>query len=360
METTSGWNSRGFLVAAFSKSVGFPLEAELAAILHAILFAFDCGWYSLWVESDSTLAIHTLQNRIQIVPWRLQGLWDKTQQALPHMRITSLTFFGKETKRLTLLLSFTLMKSGLVVVLSLLIPFCPEICTLIIFVVFILREVPFSSLRSFSLGRVLSWPMLRAPKFLLYADDILIFAKYGNISGQVFSPTKSTVYFGSSVSVSLRRRICRSTGVSLGSLPFDYLGVPIFRDAPKVHHLSRLVDSVICKFSRWKGSTLSLAGRGGAERHFSERNPSALITFFIWNFPEECSITDLKFECNRAAENRILPLAGGTVSPSPDNELDKELDTEQPRAKLATGNQTKADDGNPTRVEKGSDKSMAV
>ncbi|KAL8480330.1 hypothetical protein ACS0TY_027030 [Phlomoides rotata] len=69
-------NSRGFFVAAFSKSVGwgYPLEVELASILHAILFAFDCGWTSLWVESDSTMAIHTLQHHIQIVPWRLQGL----------------------------------------------------------------------------------------------------------------------------------------------------------------------------------------------------------------------------------------------------------------------------------------------
>ncbi|KAL8474055.1 hypothetical protein ACS0TY_030778 [Phlomoides rotata] len=47
----------------------------------------------------------------------------------------------------------------------------------------------------------------------------------------------------------------------MGALPFDYLGVPIFRGTPRVHHLSRLVDSVIYKFSRWKGSTLSLAGR---------------------------------------------------------------------------------------------------
>ncbi|KAL8520051.1 hypothetical protein ACS0TY_010837 [Phlomoides rotata] len=63
-------NSRGFFVVAFSKSVGwgFPLEAELASILHAILFAFDYGWHSLWVESNSILAIHTLQKRIQIVP----------------------------------------------------------------------------------------------------------------------------------------------------------------------------------------------------------------------------------------------------------------------------------------------------
>ncbi|KAL8546919.1 hypothetical protein ACS0TY_006582 [Phlomoides rotata] len=83
-------NSRGFFVAAFSKTVGwgYPLEAELAAIFHAILFAYDYGWLSLWVESDSTLAIHTIQRRIQIIPWRLQGLWEKVQMAQPHMRIT--------------------------------------------------------------------------------------------------------------------------------------------------------------------------------------------------------------------------------------------------------------------------------
>ncbi|KAL8555579.1 hypothetical protein ACS0TY_003398 [Phlomoides rotata] len=83
-------NSRGFFMAAFSKPVGrgYPLDAELASILHAILFAFECGWISLWVESDSTLAINTLLRSIQTVPWKLQGLWEKVQLALPHMRVT--------------------------------------------------------------------------------------------------------------------------------------------------------------------------------------------------------------------------------------------------------------------------------
>ncbi|KAL8487914.1 hypothetical protein ACS0TY_024272 [Phlomoides rotata] len=83
-------NSRGFFMAAFSKSVGrgYALDAELASILHAILFAFECGWISLWVESDSTLAINTLLRSIQTVPWKLQGLWEKVQLVLPHMRVT--------------------------------------------------------------------------------------------------------------------------------------------------------------------------------------------------------------------------------------------------------------------------------
>ncbi|KAL8520046.1 hypothetical protein ACS0TY_010832 [Phlomoides rotata] len=52
-------NSRGFFIAAFTKAVGwgYPLEAELASILHAILFTFDRGWHSLWVDSENIFAI---------------------------------------------------------------------------------------------------------------------------------------------------------------------------------------------------------------------------------------------------------------------------------------------------------------
>ncbi|KAL8555817.1 hypothetical protein ACS0TY_003577 [Phlomoides rotata] len=41
-------NSRGFFIIAFAIEVGwgYPLEAELASILHAVLFAFDRGWHS--------------------------------------------------------------------------------------------------------------------------------------------------------------------------------------------------------------------------------------------------------------------------------------------------------------------------
>ncbi|KAL8507329.1 hypothetical protein ACS0TY_018029 [Phlomoides rotata] len=52
-------SSRGFFVAAFARDVGwcFPFKAEIATILHAILFAFDRGWHSLWVGSNFVLAI---------------------------------------------------------------------------------------------------------------------------------------------------------------------------------------------------------------------------------------------------------------------------------------------------------------
>ncbi|KAL8555812.1 hypothetical protein ACS0TY_003573 [Phlomoides rotata] len=174
--------------------------------------------------------------------------------------------------------------------------------------------------------------MLRAPKFLLYANDILIFAKvcdsninylrdilsqYGTISGQIFSPTKSIVYFGSNVSVSMRRRMCRATGVSTGSLPFDYLGVPVFRSAPKVHHLSRLADSVICKFSRWKGSTLSLAGRGLGIRSIEVANES-FVCKLAWdilpNDSEELGLLNrryIKMDGTPKTSSRSSSLWGG-------------------------------------------------
>ncbi|GAU26607.1 hypothetical protein TSUD_102140 [Trifolium subterraneum] len=47
----------------------------------------------------------------------------------------------------------------------------------------------------------------------------------------------------------------------IGSLPFLYLGVPIFRGKPKSRHLSPIADKVKLKLSAWKASLLSIAGR---------------------------------------------------------------------------------------------------
>ncbi|KAL8542918.1 hypothetical protein ACS0TY_003698 [Phlomoides rotata] len=49
--------------------------------------------------------------------------------------------------------------------------------------------------------------------------------------------------------------------ISQRHLPFTYLGVPIFRGAPKACHLKGTADRIISKFACWKGSSLSLAGR---------------------------------------------------------------------------------------------------
>ncbi|KAL8514578.1 hypothetical protein ACS0TY_013607 [Phlomoides rotata] len=119
-------------------------------------------------------------------------------------------------------------------------------------------------------------PIPRAPRYLLYADDILIFTRaitgnirriqsvllaYGGLSGEIYNLAKSKVYFGSAVTRRVRNFILCSTGITHGSLPMSYLGVPIFKGSPRTCHLAPLVDSIINKFRKWKGYSLSLAGR---------------------------------------------------------------------------------------------------
>ncbi|KAL8497908.1 hypothetical protein ACS0TY_021308 [Phlomoides rotata] len=93
---------------------------------------------------------------------------------------------------------------------------------------------------------------LRCPTYLLYADDILIFYaasranthrlkfildRYANISGQVFNPAKSKLYFGKHVPTHNHRYVRFILGIGLRELPFIYLGVPLFRGVPKALHL---------------------------------------------------------------------------------------------------------------------------
>ncbi|KAL8463017.1 hypothetical protein ACS0TY_033870 [Phlomoides rotata] len=85
-----------------------------------------------------------------------------------------------------------------------------------------------------------------------------VFSAYGGLSGQVYNLAKSMVYFGTAVTRWVRRFILRTTGISHGSLPFSYLGVPIFRGAPCTCHLAALADSII---NKWKGHSLSSVGR---------------------------------------------------------------------------------------------------
>ncbi|XP_057775188.1 uncharacterized protein LOC130994172 [Salvia miltiorrhiza] len=114
------------------------------------------------------------------------------------------------------------------------------------------------------------------PTHLLYADDILIFCKatkanartllkilnfYGEISGQVFSPSKSQIIFSDHIVARTKRQVTRILALSIGNLPFSYLGVPMFRGKPKASHMQVIHDRIINKFARWKGLQLSMAGR---------------------------------------------------------------------------------------------------
>jgi hypothetical protein len=58
------------------------------------------------------------------------------------------------------------------------------------------------------------------------------FARYAQVSGQIINPKKSTIFAGSIPSSRLQF-IASALGFKIGSLPFLYLGVPIFKGKPK-------------------------------------------------------------------------------------------------------------------------------
>lgn len=113
------------------------------------------------------------------------------------------------------------------------------------------------------------------PSHTLYADDIMVFCKakaasiqalkdlfqrYAAVSGQMVNPAKSTMYAGS-ISNSRISQIADQTGFNIGSLPFNYLGVPIFKGKPKARFLLPIADKIKSKLGAWKASLLSIAGR---------------------------------------------------------------------------------------------------
>ncbi|XP_057811347.1 uncharacterized protein LOC131025566 [Salvia miltiorrhiza] len=111
--------------------------------------------------------------------------------------------------------------------------------------------------------------------YLRYADDVILFCKaerrscrmiesilqiYASVSGQFCNKAKSTIYFGKGVPLQLRRSLQHDLGFSTGSLPFVYLGVPIFAGRASSARLTCIRDRIIAHFPRWQGIQLSMAG----------------------------------------------------------------------------------------------------
>lgn len=87
-----------------------------------------------------------------------------------------------------------------------------------------------------------------------------LFSSYASASGQVINPAKSTVFYGS-ISIARINQITDLIGFNKGTLPFTYLGVPIFKGKPKRAHLQPIADKLKSKLSAWKASLLSIPGR---------------------------------------------------------------------------------------------------
>lgn len=109
------------------------------------------------------------------------------------------------------------------------------------------------------------------PSHCFYADDLMVFCKgkisclqtlkdlftrYALCAGQMINLTKSSVY-ASRISNSRLNQM----GFSIGTLPFNYLGGPIFKGKPKSIYFQPIADRIRCKLANWKASLLSIAGR---------------------------------------------------------------------------------------------------
>jgi len=96
------------------------------------------------------------------------------------------------------------------------------------------------------------------PTHVLYADDIMIFCtglkknirelisifnKYSAVSGQIVNNSKSRFFTGS-MSVTRINMIANLLGFSVGTVPFLYLGCPIFQGKPKVIHFRSITDKI--------------------------------------------------------------------------------------------------------------------
>ena len=55
-----------------------------------------------------------------------------------------------------------------------------------------------------------------------------IFSDYGKLLGQKVNWTKSNIYFGKVLSFRRSLVLRQIIGVNYGTLPFNYLGVPLF------------------------------------------------------------------------------------------------------------------------------------
>ena len=115
---------------------------------------------------------------------------------------------------------------------------------------------------------------VNVPSRSFYVDDLMVFSKgksvglnnlkdlftrYVMASGQLVNTSKSTIFAGL-ISDTRFQQLSAMLSFNIGSLPFNYLGLPVFTEKPKFSHLQPIADKIKEKLSAWKACLLSMAG----------------------------------------------------------------------------------------------------
>jgi len=113
------------------------------------------------------------------------------------------------------------------------------------------------------------------PSHCFYVDDLMVFCKgnffclqalkelftrYANCSGQIINLSKSSIHVGG-VSNDRLNHMVNLIGFEIGTLPFTYLGAPIFKGKPKRIYFQPIADKIKIKLASWKASLLLMACR---------------------------------------------------------------------------------------------------
>lgn len=77
---------------------------------------------------------------------------------------------------------------------------------------------------------------------------------------QIINNSKSRFYLGA-MTTSRSHMIAGKLGFSDGTIPFTYLGCPIFKGKPKGIYFQFIVDGIKVKIATWKGTMLTIMGR---------------------------------------------------------------------------------------------------
>jgi ribonuclease HI len=108
-----------------------------------------------------------------------------------------------------------------------------------------------------------------------------LFNLYALESGQVINTSKSTIFSGS-ITQGRLDLIVQLLNFKIGFLPFNYLGVPIFKGKPKACYLQPISDKIKINLSAWKASLLSIAGRVQLVRSVIQSMLIYSISLYFW------------------------------------------------------------------------------